>query len=68
MYGLLGISLGALVGAGYSYKKKKTEVQSPATLNENTGTTSAVLETPPDFQISREVSILLFNYIKPMIV
>jgi hypothetical protein len=67
MYGVLGISLGALVGAGYSYKKK-TEVQSPATLNENTGTTSAVLETPPDFQISREVSILLFNYIKPMIV
>ncbi|KDR21499.1 prostaglandin E synthase 2 [Zootermopsis nevadensis] len=56
MYGLLGISMGALVGAGYSYHKK-TETQSPAILNKNMGTTSAVLETPPDFQISRKVVV-----------
>lgn len=62
MYGLLGISMGALVGAGYSYHKK-TETQSPAILNKNMGTTSAVLETPPDFQISRKVNILIFHYI-----
>jgi predicted acylesterase/phospholipase RssA len=60
MYGLLGISMGALVGAGYSYRKK-SETQSLAILNKNMGATCPVLETPPDFQISREVSVFVFR-------
>jgi hypothetical protein len=54
MYGLLGISMGALVGAGYAYYKK-TQERSSTPLNENMGITSPVLETAPSFQISREV-------------
>jgi hypothetical protein len=56
MFGLLGISMGALVGAGYSYHKK-TQTQPSAVLNKNMGVTNAVLETPPDFQVSKEASI-----------
>jgi predicted acylesterase/phospholipase RssA len=56
MFGLLGISMGALVGAGYSYHKK-TQTQPSTVLNKNMGVTNAVLETPPDFQISKEASI-----------
>jgi hypothetical protein len=56
MFGLLGISMGALVGAGYSYHKK-TQTQPSAVLNKNIGVTNAVLESPPDFQISKEASI-----------
>jgi hypothetical protein len=56
MFGVLGISMGALVGAGYSYHKK-TQTQPSAVLNKNVGVTNAVLETPPDFQISKEASI-----------
>jgi predicted acylesterase/phospholipase RssA len=54
MYGLLGISMGALVGAGYAYYEKRYE-QSSSVLNENMGTTGPVLETAPSFKISREV-------------
>jgi len=53
-YGLLGISMGVLVGAGYAYYKKAQE-QSSTILNENMGKTSPVMETAPSFQISREV-------------
>lgn len=49
MFGLLGISMGAMVGAGYSYYKK--------TQTQPSGVTNAVLETPPDIQISKEASI-----------
>lgn len=56
MFGLLGISMGALVAAGYSYYKK-TQTQPSAVLNRNMGVTNAVLETPPDIQISKEASI-----------
>jgi hypothetical protein len=58
MFGILGISMGALVGAGYTYHKK-TQSLSPAVLNENMGTTNAVFETPPDFHISRKVRHLV---------
>lgn len=54
MIGLLGISMGAVVGAGYAYYKKAQE-QSSTILNENMGKTSPVMETAPSFQISREV-------------
>lgn len=54
MYGLLGISMGAVMGAGYSYYKK-AQVQSSTVLNENMGITSPVMETAPSFQTSREV-------------
>jgi hypothetical protein len=54
MYGLLGISMGVVVGAGYAYSKKAQE-QSSSILNENMGKTSPVMETAPSFQISREV-------------
>lgn len=54
MYGLLGISMGAMVGAGYAYYKKAQE-QTSTILNENMGKTSPVMETAPSFQISREV-------------
>jgi hypothetical protein len=67
MYGLLGIGMGALVGAGYSYRKK-TETHSLAILNKNMGITSAVLETAPDILISRKVRILMLHYIIPLIV
>jgi hypothetical protein len=54
MYGLLGISMGLVAGAGYAYYKKAHE-QSSTILNENMGKTSPVMETSPSFQISREV-------------
>jgi len=54
MIGLLGISIGAVVGAGYAYYKKAQE-QSSTILNENMGKTCPVMETAPSFQISREV-------------
>jgi len=54
MYGLLGISMGLVAGAGYAYYKKAHE-QSSMILNENTGKTSPVMETAPSFQISKEV-------------
>lgn len=54
MYGLLGISMGLVVGAAYAYYKK-AQVQSSTILNENVGKTSPVMETAPSFQISREV-------------
>jgi predicted acylesterase/phospholipase RssA len=54
MYGLLGISMGAVMGAGYSYYKK-AQVQPSTVLNENMGITSPVMETAPSFQTSREV-------------
>lgn len=56
MFGLLGISMGALVGAGYSYHKK-TQTHPSAVLNKNMGVTNPVLGTPPDFQITKEASI-----------
>ena len=54
MYGLLGISMGLVVGAWYAYYKKAQE-QLSTILNENMGKTSPVMETAPSFQISREV-------------
>ena len=61
MYGLLGISMGLGVGAGYAYYKKAQE-QSSTILNENIGKTSPVMETAPSFQISREVFLYwLYN-------
>ncbi|XP_069701067.1 prostaglandin E synthase 2 [Periplaneta americana] len=52
--GLLGISMGAVVGAGYTYYKN-SQRHIPGILNKNMGVTSAVLESLPDVQISREV-------------
>jgi hypothetical protein len=54
VYGLLGIGMGSVVGAGYAYYKKPKE-QSSTILNENMGITSPVMETAPSLQISREV-------------
>ena len=52
MFGLFGISMGAIVGAGYSYHKMS---QSNAPIINKELDTGPVLPQLPDVQIAREV-------------